>query len=208
MKKVKKLFPLLFCLGLLHGCNQAASPTAAEEVSAVIQFVNAKYDPSIKQLTQIDPAYLFIYANHLFNLGQKDAAVFWFYVAQYRGMIISIMDKQTHLLTPERYQQLAADAGTPVIGQMIVLGPGVSREQLYTYIHSGLGIEINGYAGTDIENWIAQLEKVLAFEKANPFDPFQAVPADSLDKTKQTQAFRQAQGLTELVRFLKEQTQK
>lgn len=201
---MKKIIGLLFCLGLFNGCNQAVTSPNSEKFTSAIQFVNEKYAKNVTDLTQIDPAYLFIYANNLFNKGKKDEALFWFYVAQYRALIIRVMENEKSFLPQPIYQQLAEDAGTPVIGQMIVLGPGLNRGHLYDYIQSGLGISINGYAGSNIDNWIAQLEKVLAFEEAHPFDPYQAVPADQLNKDKQAEAQQRAKGLAEMVKFLKE----
>ena len=109
----------------------------------------------------------------------------------------------TRRLAVSLYQQLAQDAGTPVIGKMVVLGDGLNRGHLYNYIHSGLGIDINGYAGSNMDNWITQLEKVMAFEEAHPFDPYQAVPAKQLNKEKLPEAQRRAKGLAEMIAFLK-----
>ncbi len=191
---------VLACL-TLAGC---AKPAPQEEHAALpVQFVNEKYHQHVTDLTQIDPAYLFVYANHLFNNGEKDEALFWFYVAQYRGLIIRIMENENSRIPTSLYQQLAQDAGTPVIGKMVVLGDGLNRGHLYNYIHSGLGIDINGYAGSNMDNWITQLEKVMAFEEAHPFDPYQAVPAKQLNKEKLPEAQRRAKGLAEMIAFLK-----
>ena len=192
---------LIRSLCMLAGCQQNSTPE--QTANQPVQFVNAAYGQHFTDLTQIDPAYLFIYANHLFNNGEKDAALFWFYVAQYRALIIRVMENDNSLLPADLYQQLAEDAGTPVIGQMVVLGNGLNRGHLYNYIHSGLGIDINGYAGSNMNNWITQLEKVMAFEKANPFDPYQAVPAEQLNKEKLPEAQRRAEGLAEMIAFLK-----
>ena len=169
-----------------------------------VQFVNQKYNQKITKLTQLDPAYLIIYANDLFEKGQKDDALFWFYVAQYRALIVRTMENEKSSLSKERFQQLARDAGTPVIGNMVVIGSGLNRNYLYYYIHSGIGPFINDYAGSNMDNWIVQLEKVLAFEKEHPFDPFQAIPADQLTASKEPEARKQAAQMEQMLTFLKQ----
>lgn len=191
---------VLACL-TLAGCGQPASQE--DKAALPVQFVNERYNLHVTDLTQIDPAYLFIYANNLFNKGEKDEALFWFYVAQYRALIVRVMENENSRIPTSLYQQLAQDAGTPVIGKMVVLGDGLNRGHLYNYIHSGLGIDINGYAGSNMDNWITQLEKVMAFEEAHPFDPYQAVPAKQLNKEKLPEAQRRAKGLAEMITFLK-----
>lgn len=191
---------VLACL-TLAGCGQPASQE--DKAALPVQFVNERYNLHVTDLTQIDPAYLFVYANHLFNNGEKDEALFWFYVAQYRGLIIRIMENENSRIPTSLYQQLAQDAGTPVIGKMVVLGDGLNRGQLYNYIHSGLGIAINGYAGSNMDNWVKQMERALAFEHAHPFDPFQAVPADQLDAAKLPEAKQRAEGMKDLIAFIK-----
>ena len=194
-------FPRILCCSLLIGCGHTAPQD--EQALRPVKFVNAKYEQHITQLNQLDPAYLFIYANDLFLNGQKDEAVFWFYVAQYRAMMIGTMENDHSAISPQLYQHLAAEAGTPVLGQMVVLGNGLNRGQLYNYIHSGLGIAINGYAGSNMDNWVKQMERALAFEHAHPFDPFQAVPADQLDAAKLPEAKQRAEGMKDLIAFIK-----
>ena len=190
---------------VLCGCTR---PSSQDEVARrPVQFVNAKYEQHVTQLNQLDPAYLFIYANNLFKSGQKDEAVFWFYVAQYRAMMISTLEKGNGALSPELYQHLAAEAGTPVLGKMVVLGRGIKREQLYRFIQSGLGVSINKYAGSNMDTWVAQMERVLVFEHTHPFDPFQAVPAGQLDATKLPEAKRRAEGIKDLIAFVKQNKQ-
>ena len=199
------LFPLVLAGSLLLGCGRTAPQD--EEARRPVQFVNAKYEQHATRLNQLDKAYLFICANDLFKSGQKDEAVFWFYVAQYRALIISIMEKGNGALSPELYQHLAAEAGTPVLGKMVVLGRGIKREQLYHFIQSGLGVTINGYAGSNMDNWVAQMERALVFEHTHPFDPFQAVPAGQLDAAKLPEAKRRAEGIKDLISFVKQNKQ-
>lgn len=201
MRKKLVCLGLIASISLLVGCGPTAP--SGMDAQAPVKFVNEKYHLNVTDLTQVDPAYLFVYANHLYENGQKDDSVFWFYVAQYRGKMIGTMENQNSIISQKLYQQLAADSGVPVIGKMVVLGRGLNREHLYNFIHSGLGQTINYYAGSNIDNWVEQIEKVLAFEKEHSFDPFKAVPAGQLDASKLADAKKRAEGLSEFVNYLK-----
>lgn len=197
--KKKILLGLVAGIGL--GCGGPV-PNGTNEKAAV-QFVNQKYKLNVTELNQIDPAYLFVYSWNLYESGKKDDSIFWFYIAQYRGMIISIMENENSTIDPELYKQLAEDAGTPLIGKVVFVDGAPRRENLYTYIHSGLGQVINYYAGSNMDNWANQAQKVLDFEKAHPFDPFKAVPAEQLDASKFDEAKERADGLSELIEYIK-----
>lgn len=172
------------------------------DVRGPVDFVNTKYNFSLTELTQIDPAYLFVYSANLYEDNKKDDALFWFYVAQYRAKIIGTMENKNSIIGEKLYKTIAADADVPVIGKVVVVGNGISREYLYNYIHSGLGPIINCYAGSNIDNWISQMQKVLAFEKENPFDPFKAVPIGQLDASKLNEAKERAEGLAGLIDYI------
>ncbi len=193
---------LLAGIGLLAGCSTPPVPSGMD-AQAPVKFVNEKYHLNVTDLTQVDPAYLFVYANHLYENGQKDDSVFWFYVAQYRGKMIGAMENQNSIVPQQQYQQLAADSGVPVIGKMVVLGRGLNREHLYNFIHSGLGQTINYYAGSNVDNWANQMQRALAFEKEHPFDPFRAVPAEQLDVSKLKDAKKRAEGLSQFISYVK-----
>ena len=182
----------------LQNKQQLPSPQAA------VNFVNEKYHLNVTELTQIDPVYLYVYANYLYENGRENDSVFWFYDAQYRGKIIGAMENENSLVPLEQFRQLAEEAGSYMLGQTTVIGRGLNREYWYNFIQSGLGYTINYYAGSNINNWIEQMKKVLAFEEANPFDPFQAVPAEQLDASKLKIARKRADGLKELIRYMEE----
>ena len=198
MKK-KILLGLVAGIGL--GCSSSLS--GGIDPQSPVKFVNDKYHLNVAEVNQIDPAYLFVYSWNLYENGKKDDSVFWFYVAQYRAMIIVAMENENNRLDKDLYKQLAEDAGTPLIGNVIFVGNAPKRENLYTYIHSGLGQIINYYAGSNIDNWVAQAQKVLDFEKEHPFDPFKAVPAEQLDASKFEEGKKLADGLSEFVEYLK-----
>ena len=171
------------------------------DANAPVAFANERYHVNARELTELDPVYLFIYANHLYEQGQKDESVFWFYVAQYRGKMVETMETQASCVDGKIFQKLSADAGSWVPGKIIVLGERggkkqcVSRGHMYNTIHSGLGQSINYYAGSNVDNYIRQLDRVLAFEKKNRFDPFRALSAEELDNSKYPAAKKRAEGL-------------
>lgn len=201
MTKKKKVL-----LGLIAGIGLGCSTPMQDNINntAPVEFVNQKYKLNVTELTQIDPAYLFVYSWNLYENGKKDDSIVWFYIAQYRAMIISVMENEKSTIPQKLYKQLAEDAGTPLIGKVTFVGGDPKRGTLYNYIHSGLGPTINSYAGTNFDNWIKQIQKVVEFEKANPFDPFKAIPAEQLDASKYAEGKEMADGISELIKFIEE----
>ena len=184
------LFCLVLGVWLLGGCSHRAAEIPPEKQP--VNFVNAKYDMHLTNVSQVDPAYLFIYANDLFLNGQKDEAFFWFLVAQYRGQVVSALENKKGRLPAALYQHLAAEIDTPLLGRMEVLGRGLNRKHLYDLLQEGMGAVLHPYASGRPKLLRAQLEKAHAFEQAHPFDPFQAVPANQLDGSRGQKAMQQA----------------
>ena len=206
---------LLFLYCLFCSCAFAFSPLETALLNAVksqektdlrrvaqaaVDFVNGKYQLGVTELTQLDPAYLYVYTNYLYETGARDAAVVWFYVARYRGEIIGSMESENSVISPQQYQQLCADAGALYPREVPKNGRnGLTREQLYTTMRTRLWGRLYYYVGNDIDNWIVQMKKALELEKSDPFDPFQAIPADQLRKSEFRYAKRQAKRLTNMV---------
>ncbi len=199
----KVIFYLVAVVFLFFGCSKIQA--ADVNTDAIIKFVNGKYSLKLKQLDQIDPAYLFVYANELFKQGQKDDAIFWYYLAQYRGGKVAGIENKNSMISTEFFKQISADAGAPIIGRLeVVGGSGVSRKHLYDSIVSGLKYTMNDYSNSNIDKFIMQLDKVLDFEDKHPFDPAKAIPENQLDLSKIEQVSRKKkEGLVKLVNYLK-----
>lgn len=89
----------------------------------------------------IHPAGLYVLAGKLFEAGQKDEAVFWFYAGQLRYRV--------HLMCHTDLDP----SGDPA---------------LFAALSESLGRPLNEYAFGDIEDLVMTLEKVLAWDASTP----------------------------------------
>ena len=93
------------------------------------------------QLPDAEGVIYYGYAGRLFEEGKKDDAVFWFYVGQLRF----------------RIELKARPDQDPTAGPALF---GAMQEQF--------GTLINGWAGGDVRMWVAQIDRALAWDLANP----------------------------------------
>lgn len=199
----KVIFCLLTATFLFIGGGKAQSSDI--KIKDVVNFVNEKYNLQFKQLDQIEPAYLFVYTNALFEQGQKDNAVFLFYLAQYRAEKVAGIENENSKISAEFFKQISADSGAPVIGKIkVIWGSEISRGHLYKSIVPGLGYSINSYTNNNIDKWVSEMEKVVNFEEKHPFNPTKAIPAEQLDISKMKQISEKSkEKMTKLIDYLK-----
>ena len=91
---------------------------------------------------------LFVLALRLFDLGQHDEGLYWFYQAQYRARLLH------RLLEPEQ------------IGQMF--DPAFDLESAHSAFMDLAGPYFNGYAGCSPERWLGTIERVRADNQTVP----------------------------------------
>lgn len=86
--------------------------------------------------------YYYLASSILFESGFKNEAVFWFYAGQLRGRIAASFD------------------------------PDHDRSRtLLSAMNAQIGSAINQYAGGDLKNWIAIIDKVLLWDKEHKLRP-------------------------------------
>lgn len=138
-----------------------------------------------------DPAILFCYSNHLWTKGEKDEAVFWYYVAQYRYRFLSSCSEnlQAGSYTEAQAKEilLATNAYPKENIDGLHLVGGMYRIELYEVIQAQLGQIINGYGYGDLPQMTAMLDRLLAYQEANPFNAMGLDPQPVL-KSKEIQA--------------------
>jgi hypothetical protein len=93
------------------------------------------------RLAQSHPAMLYLYAKQLFERGDKDAAVTWFYIGQLRFRF--------HLL---------ANPSLPQDGEPALMGA----------LNATLGQTINGWAGGSPQHWSDAIQAALAWDALYP----------------------------------------
>lgn len=191
----------------------AACSSGSEKDKAVVEYAK-KNNLFIKSnnMKNADPSVLFCYSSHLWQEGQKDEAVFWYYVAQYRYRILSSCS-----------EPLKAGSFTEVAGKDILLKTGVyeSKEdldklhliggiysiELYEVIQKKFGATINSYAYGDLEKLKSTISQVLEYEKNYPFDPMGLEPQPIL-KSKEIQDEKLAKVKESYANQIKELTEK
>jgi hypothetical protein len=101
-----------------------------------------------RQKQELTPEQMFVLAIRLYDLGEKDDAVYWFYEAQFRAKLFQ--------------QTLDADHFAGISKQSAGL---LASYEAFTAL---AGEYINGYAGCDVENWVEIAKTV---QNNNPSPP-------------------------------------
>jgi len=194
----------------------------SEKDKAVIEYAQANgFSINSNNVRNADPAILFCYSNHLYNEGQKDEAVFWYYVAQYRYRILSScsMPQKAGYIEKDlskKIYELAEGYDKKVFDDILVMHE-VYRIELYEIIQKELGKKINGYGYEDLEQMKSTLDQVVQYEEKYPFNAIELSPkpvfksedivAEKLAKVKQSYADQKKQ-ITDQADYIREERAK
>ncbi|HEX8326685.1 MAG TPA: hypothetical protein VF629_04030 [Hymenobacter sp.] len=91
---------------------------------------------------------LFVLAVRLFDLGQRDEGLYWFYQAQYRARLLH------RVLDPEQ------------VGQ--IFDPAFEVDSAHGAFMDLAGPYFNGYAGCSLERWLGTIARVQADNQTAP----------------------------------------
>ncbi|MFP1877867.1 hypothetical protein [Lonsdalea quercina] len=123
----------------LTALSANVSPSAfAAEIKPVLVAVQSATDA---QLAQAHPSELYQYAQQLYEAGERDKAVTWFYIGQLRF----------------RYY-LLANPNLPPDGEPALMAS----------LNDTLGQTINEWAGGSPKNWAASIQQALAWDASHP----------------------------------------
>lgn len=121
--------------------RQAACPSAQVLDDAPLRVRRGDAE-AIAQFRETAPCHhwitFYFAAESLFNAGERDEAVRWFYLGQLRGRTVAALDRNG--ATP-----MAIDALQYLVGQ-----------------------PLNEHAGGDLANWVAAMDWALEFDERNP----------------------------------------
>lgn len=126
---------IIFLLLLISGCSTTPPSSRAPAVPA------QNYDELIVDIENKHPVTYFLLAGNVFNEGDKDQAVEWYYIGQmrFRAYLMANPD-----LDP------SADGA------------------LYASLKSVLGPQINEYAGADPERWVTLIDNAINWHQSHP----------------------------------------
>ena len=151
-----------------------------------------------KDIQRAEPAILFAYSNHLYTLGRKDEATFWFYLAQFRTRYLTEILKAEIPVSNNFFVRFFRESG--FVGNLRILSDNIfseSPETQYQHLNTvydsatrqnilvaakGLGEVINNYAYQNIHKQVQRLQDVVHFEEKFPFQeeslvhPFDLIP--------------------------------
>lgn len=177
---MKNHFITLILISLMLSIFTSCS-SQSEKDKAVIEYTKThNYSIKSDDVKNADPAILFCYSNYLWETGQKDDAVFWYYVAQYRYRILSSCSEKMKAGYIEKEQAKRiyedSDGYRKDLFDDILVVEDVYRIELYERIQKVLGAKINGYAYGDLEQMKSTLSQVLEYEEKYPFNPMSLDP--------------------------------
>jgi hypothetical protein len=136
-----------------------------------------------RQKDLLTPEQMFVLAIRLFELGDSDNAIYWFYEAQFRAKLFQVSLDTSH---PGR-----------------VGDPSFELPVAYNDFTKLAGEYINGYAGCDIENWI-NIAKMVRDDNPKPPDLDKLFPGVSFVESSRWQSLNDqvAEGLEKLINYL------
>lgn len=113
-----------------------------------VRELNLLEEEMARQRATLTPEQMFVLAIRLYDLGEKDTSVYWFYEAQFRAKLFQ--------------QALDASHATQVNA------PSAALLASYDAFTKLAGEYINGYAGCDVDNWVKIAKSV---QDDNPTAP-------------------------------------
>jgi hypothetical protein len=126
------------CVGKFSEKLAAADKESIREVTDAME----------KEFASLPVVSMYVAAIRLYDLGQRDEAVHWFYAAQYRARLFQAL-----------------------LDESRVGGMGSAAFELvsaHNAFYQLVGPHMNGYAGCDQNRWLRVLEKVQAENKSTP----------------------------------------
>lgn len=133
----------------------------------------------------LTPQQMYVLAIRLYDLGEKDGAVYWFYEAQFRAKLFQLA------IEPE---------------QMVRVGePTFELNAAYNSFQKVAGDAINGYAGCDLDNWI-RITTLVMNDNPSPPELDQLFPEVTFVEREQWQEINKnvATGLAVLINYISE----
>jgi hypothetical protein len=133
----------------------------------------------------LTPEEMYVLAIRLYDLGDRDGAVYWYYEAQFRAKL---------------FQQAIEPA------QMVRIGePTFELSTAYDSFQQLAGEYINGYAGCDLDNWV-QITTLVISDNPNPPELDQMFPDILFVERTQWQEINNnvATGLAVLANYISE----
>lgn len=137
------------------------------------------------QKHMLTPQEMYVLAIRLYDVGEKDGAVYWFYEAQFRAKLF----------------QLAIDPQ-----QMVRVGePTYELTNAYSSFQTQAGDFINGYAGCDMDNWI-RITTLVMNDNPSPPELDQMFPDVTFVEREHWQEINNnvATGLAVLINYISE----
>ena len=186
---MKSNFITLIILSImLQTFTSCGNGNSSKKDIAVLEYAKANDFPiKSNSVRNADPAFLFCYANHLWENKQKDEAVFWYYVAQYRYRFLSVSSEEMkagsfdEAFSKEILLKTGVYKSEADLSKLHLIG-GLYRLELYKLIQAFLGKKINIYAYGNLELVTSTLDSVLEYEEQYPFNPL-SLPATPVLKS-------------------------
>lgn len=158
--------------------SEQLSTSSFQELAAVVQEMTKHRDV-------LTPEQMFVMAIRLFDAGDTDSALYWFYEAQFRAKLFTIALDPSHI----------GSAGDPSFELP-------SAYNAFTQLSTEF---INGYAGCDIENWV-NIATIVRNDNPKPPDLNKLFPGVVFVQSTQWQMLNDqvAAGLDSLINYLSE----
>lgn len=159
-------------------------PLSRELATATAATVSTTVATLHQQYATLPALTMYVAAVRLYDLGQRDEALYWFYSAQYRARL---------------FQGVLDESKVGGIGD-----PAFELRSAHGAFQQLVGEYLNGYAGCDRDRWLAVLARVRHDNQTSP-KLMASYPGIAFKPTTEWKAYNEAigKGLGELADYLK-----
>jgi len=157
--------------------KQVGSPQRQAEISSKITGYEQQlktYASSVKEFSSqaqdiqsMDPAVMFAFAHSLVVSGDYDQAVFWYYLGQFRAIVLYNSVSTDMVIDNDYFSKAYTESG--LAGMPYIIGT-VSKQMLYRSIMQTFGISITQIGIKNTKNTAEFICAALNYENKHPFN--------------------------------------
>jgi len=124
------------------------------------------FAPQASDIQSADPGILFSYSHSLIAAGDHDQAVFWYYLAQFRAIVLYNCAQSDMSVSHEYFSKIYMESGLK--GTPYIIGE-VTKQMLYRAVMQGFGVTITQIGIRDTKSTAELVCAALNYEDKHPF---------------------------------------
>ncbi len=159
-----------------------------------------EFSPQAQDIQSMDPSILFAFSHSLVVKGDYDQAVFWYYLAQLRAIVLYNSADEDMIVNNEYFSKVYTESG--LAGMPYIIG-SVSKQMLYRAVMQAFGRTITQIGIKDTKRTAELICAALNYEAQKPFKVAKAAGGASVKNIMQIRAAKK-RVRTALLDFVKD----